>query len=183
LNADSQGDPAGPHLRLSQAQENDISQIRPREPREAATTESVQSARILVVDDIEGNRDLLSRRLRRKGYETESAVDGKHAIEMLGSRTFDLVMLDIMMPGIDGFEVLRWIRHRWSSIELPVIMQSARDERESMVDAFALGANDYVTKPIDFAVAEARVRTHLQLKRAQRCNDVTTSFGTSSVAM
>ena len=151
---------------VSEPASNTVSQIRVRE----ADPEPPPSRqpRILVVDDVEGNRDVLSRRLRRKGYQTQDAIDGHHAMELLSSESFDLVMLDIMMPGIDGIGVLRWIRARWTSFQLPVIMQSAKNERESIVLAFEMGANDYVTKPIDFSVAEARIRTHIELKQAHQ---------------
>jgi class 3 adenylate cyclase len=123
--------------------------------------------RILVVDDNEMNRDMLSRRLRRRGFAAEMAEDGQQALDMIASGGFDLILLDVMMPGIDGMEVLRRLRERFQPGELPIIMQTAKDQSEDVVGAFKLGANDYVTKPIDFPVVLARVRTHLQLKDAQ----------------
>ncbi|MBI2191493.1 MAG: EAL domain-containing protein [Planctomycetes bacterium] len=124
-------------------------------------------ASLLVVDDQEMNRDLLGRRLERNGYTVALAEDGQQALDRIAQGSFDLVLLDIMMPGIDGFEVLRRIRESHSPIRLPVIMVTARDESEDVVKALQGGANDYVTKPVDLLVALARIETHLALKRGE----------------
>jgi diguanylate cyclase (GGDEF)-like protein/PAS domain S-box-containing protein len=121
---------------------------------------------LLIVDDSEPNRDALSRRLALKGYLVTSAASGDEALEQAGRGTFDLILLDIEMPGISGLEVLRRLRDRHSQTELPVIMVTARTAGADIVEAFRLGANDYVTKPIDFPVALARIQTHLAHKRA-----------------
>ena len=119
---------------------------------------------LLVVDDNEMNRDLLSRRLERKGFRVLTAVDGMHALDLLAGSEIDLVLLDVMMPGITGLDVLRAVRENHSAVELPVIMVTAKDESSDIVEALELGANDYVTKPIDFPVVLARVQTQLRLK-------------------
>ena len=129
---------------------------------------SEDSGRLLVVDDNEDNRDMLSRRLARRGYAVAVAVDGAAALALLAAEAFDLVLLDVMMPGVDGFQVLTELRRTRSLAELPVIMATARDRNEDVVRALELGANDYVTKPLDFAVVHARVRTQLELQRARR---------------
>lgn len=121
---------------------------------------------ILVVDDNEMNRDMLARRLQRRGYHIAVAEDGQQALQMIAAQSFDLVLLDIMMPGISGLEVLRLLRERFSVTELPVIMATAKDQSEDIVTALKLGANDYVTKPLDFPVLLARTQTQLSLKRA-----------------
>ena len=121
---------------------------------------------VLVVDDDANNRDLLSRRLRRLGYEVELGHDGQHALGLIEDRSFDVILLDVMMPGLDGFEVLRIIRERFAATDLPVIMATAKDESGDVVHALGLGANDYVTKPLDFPVAVARIQTQIALKRA-----------------
>ncbi len=121
---------------------------------------------ILVVDDTEFNRDMLARRLTKQGMTVLTAETGEEALEILPKHTFDLILLDVMMPGIDGVEVLRRIRETHSPADLPVIMVTAKDASEDMVEAFKAGANDYVTKPIDFQVALARTRTQLALKQA-----------------
>jgi len=124
------------------------------------------TGRVLVVDDVETNRDLLARRLQRRGFEVHTAEDGAAALGLLSAGEYDLVLLDIMMPGLDGFEVLRRIRARSTATQLPVIMATAKDDREDIVRALELGANDYVTKPLDFPVVLARTRTQLALKRS-----------------
>jgi len=91
---------------------------------------------------------------------------GLTAIELIDKESFDLVLLDVMMPGMDGIETLKRIRSRNSASELPVIMVTAKSESTNIVDALELGANDYVTKPVDFAVALARVNTQISRKRA-----------------
>ncbi len=123
--------------------------------------------RLLVVDDNEMNRDMLSRRLKGKGYIVETAEDGQQALDMLGKDPFDLILLDIMMPGISGIDVLRAVRQTRSRADLPIIMATAKDQSDDIVEALKLGANDYVTKPIDFPVCLARVQSQLALKRAQ----------------
>lgn len=127
--------------------------------------------KLLVVDDNEANRDMLSRRLKRIGHTVEVAVDGKQALEMLEKQTFDLILLDIMMPEISGIEVLKILRQKHSVAELPIIMVTAKDQSEDIVESLSLGANDYVTKPIDFPVANARVQTQLSLKRLAELKD------------
>ncbi len=121
---------------------------------------------LLVVDDNEMNRDILSRRLTRLGYVVIVAENGQSALNKLLEHKFDLVLLDIEMPGIDGIAVLKLIRTTYSMSELPVIMVTARGESTDIVGALELGANDYIMKPLDLAVVPARVRTQLALKRA-----------------
>lgn len=122
---------------------------------------------ILVVDDNEMNRDILSRRLAKKGHALQVAEGGSQALEMIESSDFDLVLLDIMMPGIDGMEVLEKLRRQHGPNDLPVIMATAKSESTDIVDALKLGANDYVTKPFDFPVVLARVHTQLALKKSR----------------
>ena len=118
---------------------------------------------LLVVDDNGVNRDLLSRRLERKGFRVLTAIDGIQALDTIASTPVDLVLLDVMMPGITGLDVLRALREKRSPIDLPVIMVTAKDESTDIVQALELGANDYVTKPIDFPVVLARVQTQLRM--------------------
>jgi len=124
-------------------------------------------ARILVVDDNEMNRDMLSRRLLKRGHEVLGAEDGYRGLELIDREDFDIVLLDIMMPGIDGLEVLERIREGNPPEVLPVIMATAKDSSEDIVHALELGANDYVTKPFDFPVVLARIQTQLELKRSR----------------
>lgn len=120
--------------------------------------------RLLVVDDVADNRAILMRRLVRRGFEVVEAIGGQDALDKIAAESFDLVLLDIMMPDINGNEVLRRIRERFSEIELPVIMVTAKGLSDDVVESISLGANDYVTKPVDFAVALARIQSNLQRK-------------------
>lgn len=122
---------------------------------------------ILVVDDNEQNRDILARRLSHRGYIVHTEPDGTQALNVIATRTFDLVLLDVMMPGISGLEVLATLRKTFSAADLPIIMATALDSSQDVVEALRLGANDYVTKPLDMAVVLARVEAQLGLKRAR----------------
>jgi len=121
---------------------------------------------LLVVDDNELNRDALSRHLRRQGYLVTVAADGHAALALIAAEPYDVVLLDVEMPGMSGLEVLTRLRAAHSDTELPVIMVTARSQGPDIVEAFQLGANDYVTKPIDVPVALARIATHVSRKWA-----------------
>lgn len=121
---------------------------------------------ILIVDDIEENQELLKRRLERKGYAAIVAESGQCALDTIAKGGVDLVLLDIMMPGMSGLETLERLRRDTNRGSLPVIMVSAKSESEDVVKALERGANDYISKPIDFPVAFARIETHLHLKHA-----------------
>ena len=116
-----------------------------------------KNARVLVVDDNEMNRDILARRLTRIGLNVDTAEDGNSGLDKILTGEYNLIMLDIMMPDIDGIEVLKRTREFFSKTELPVIMATAKDEGADLAEALSLGANDYVTKPLDFQVVRARV--------------------------
>ena len=125
--------------------------------------------RVLLVDDNEDNRDMLSRRLTRRGYQSVVVDSGEAALDYIqNNRNLGLVLLDIMMPGIDGIETLKRIRQTYSRNQLPVLMVTAKAQSDDMVRAFELGANDYITKPIDFAVTLARVETQLAIVKATK---------------
>lgn len=119
---------------------------------------------VLVVDDNEMNCEMLQLRLEHRGYSVVSVLDGYRALDLISNTDFDVVILDIMMPEISGVDVLRQIRAQHSMTDLPVIMATAKDQSEDVVQALELGANDYVTKPIDFSVLCARIRTQLALR-------------------
>ncbi len=136
-----------------------------RPPPEPLVPSSVS---LLVVDDNELNRDMLSRRLGARGFDVEVAEDGHSALARLDAREFDLVLLDVMMPGLTGIDVLKKVRERVSESDLPIVMATARDATEDVVEALHLGANDYVTKPLDFAVVLARVEAQLTLRRQKQ---------------
>ena len=128
---------------------------------------TVSQGSLLVVDDDAMNRDMLSRRLARHGYTVAVAEDGEQALKMIEGQKFDLVLLDIMMPGVSGLQVLEILRQRYPMADLPVIMATAKDESSDIVEALKRGANDYVTKPLDFPVVLARTESQLALKRAR----------------
>ncbi len=122
---------------------------------------------ILLVDDKPDNLRILSEMLRQDGYGTRSALSGESALTAALMQPPDLVLLDIMMPGMDGFEVCRRMRAEESLAHVPVIFLSALGETENKIEAFAAGGVDYVTKPFHIDEVRARVRTHLELHRLQ----------------
>ena len=124
-------------------------------------------ARILIVDDHEDNIELLRARLAARGYAIESAMDGEQAIAAVAKSPPDLILLDVMMPRIDGFEVVRRLKADKSLPFIPIILQTALDSTEHKVEGLDAGADDYITKPINFAELEARVKSMLRIKRLQ----------------
>jgi diguanylate cyclase (GGDEF)-like protein len=124
--------------------------------------------RLLVVDDVANNRDVLGRLFRRRGYEVVEAATGCAALELITKQHFNAVLLDVVMPEMDGLEVLRRIRAIHSTAILPVIMVTAMAESKDVVQALELGANDYITKPIDVGITFARVQNHIARQQAER---------------
>jgi len=118
-------------------------------------------ARILIVDDNEYNAEVLSRRLQRRGYDIDSVGDGPAALDAINHHEYDLVLLDIMMPGMSGMDVLSEARKTFTKTTLPIIMVTSKGESEDVVDALEQGANDYIVKPVDFPVALARIETQI----------------------
>lgn len=131
---------------------------------ETTKPESGKDHTLLIVDDNEMNRQLMSLQFKRAGYNVVTAKDGYEALELIESTPFDIVLLDIMMPGINGLQVLEEIRKHRTLINLPVIMVTADDLEESIITSLQLGANDYLTKPLNLPVAMARIKTQLRLK-------------------
>ena len=125
-----------------------------------------EAGSILVVDDSRLIRKMLSSKLKENLYDVKAAEDGQEALELIGKGAFDIVLLDIVMPDTSGIEVLEAIRKTHSMTELPVIMVTAQDETEEIVNTLSLGANDYITKPVDMPVVLARIKTQLTLKRS-----------------
>lgn len=122
---------------------------------------------ILVVEDEKRIRELESNSLKNEGYTVTDAKNGVQALELIKGNSFDLVLLDIIMPDIDGIKILKTIRQEYSMAELPVIMVTAMDKRGDIVKGLDLGACDYVTKPIDIPVLLARIRTQMARKQAE----------------
>ncbi|MBA2506834.1 MAG: response regulator transcription factor [Thermoleophilaceae bacterium] len=125
-----------------------------------------QPPRILLVDDEQSVQKLLTYPLKKEGYEVVEALDGKQALDRFSDDSFDLVVLDVMMPRVDGFEVCRQLRARSS---VPIIMLTAKAEEFDKVLGLELGADDYITKP--FSVREFRSRVRAVLRRAERVRE------------
>ena len=131
----------------------------------AATTSD--TGRILVVDDHALNSELLAVHLERLGYRVTSTGSGPAALAAIAAEPPDLVLMDVLMPGMSGLEVLRRLRAEAAWADLPVILVSGLGETEDIVEGLRLGANDYVTKPINLPILQARLATHAALKRAR----------------
>jgi diguanylate cyclase (GGDEF)-like protein len=127
-----------------------------------------EPGKLLLVDDDANNLDLLSRRLARHGYSVEVAGDGPSALEKINRCEYDLVLLDQMMPGMSGLDLLRLLRATHTASELPIIMVTADDQSQTVVDALGEGANDYVVKPVDMPVITARIESQLSRSKADR---------------
>lgn len=125
----------------------------------------VQPAHILIVDDQEDNRSVLERRLRRQGHTVESAAGGLSALDMLGRESFDLVLLDVLMPDLDGLAVLERMKADPATRDIPVIMISALDDVASVVRCIERGAEDHLPKPFDPVLLRARISACLEKKR------------------
>ncbi len=130
--------------------------------------------RVLVVDDNASTLDLLSRRLRRDGHEVTSCDNGEGALELLDDAGYDLVLLDLLMPGLSGIEVLRRIKASPATAGLPVIIVSALDEVESACHCIEAGADDYLTKPINPVLLRARMTASLERKFLRDRDEATT---------
>jgi sigma-B regulation protein RsbU (phosphoserine phosphatase) len=119
---------------------------------------------ILVADDNESNRDMLTRRLHRQGMKVETATDGRQTLELARNQPFDVVLLDTMMPGLDGFSVLQQLKTDPQTRHIPVIMISAVDELESVIRCIEAGAEDYLPKPFNPILLRARISACLEKK-------------------
>ncbi|WP_017658530.1 adenylate/guanylate cyclase domain-containing protein [Baaleninema simplex] len=126
---------------------------------------SLENASVLVVDDNEANRDLLRRRLKRQGYRVTVAEDGFRALELMREQPFDLVLLDIMMPRMNGYQVLEQVKADSDLRDIPVLVISALDDLDSVVKCIELGAEDYLPKPFNPILLKARIGACLEKKR------------------
>jgi sigma-B regulation protein RsbU (phosphoserine phosphatase) len=137
--------------------------VEPASP-DTLATEGPRGGLILVVDDNEMNRDMLSRRLQRQGHQVEIATNGREALALLTAQKFDLLLLDIMMPEMNGYEVLAHVKADLTLRHIPVIMITAVDEIESVVRCIELGADDYLPKPFNPILLKARINASLEKK-------------------
>jgi len=125
------------------------------------------NAKVLIVDDVPANLNVLYNALESEGYKILAAPNGEVALKNAQRTTPELILLDIMMPGIDGFETCRRLKADESTADIPIIFITARSETESIVEGFQIGGVDYIIKPFQHEEVRARVRTHLMIKRLQ----------------
>ncbi len=162
---------------LALLEENFTAEPERAAPRAAATDASTEGTvlmhpyivpgRLLVVDDDAANRDVLSRRLRRQGHDVSTAGNGRDTLRLMRETAFDAVLLDIMMPDMDGYEVLGHIKADERLQHIPVIMVSALSEVQSVVRCIEAGAEDYLTKPFNPVLLRARIGASLEKKRGR----------------
>ena len=131
----------------------------------------MSSSRILVVDDTPANLQALAATLKEKGFQISVATNGKQALEAVGRVRPDLILLDVMMPEMDGFEACRKLKSSKATCDIPIIFLTARAETEDIVKGFELGAVDYVPKPFNAPELLARVNTHLTMEPVHRENE------------
>lgn len=130
----------------------------------------MKGKQILIIDDDKVATEPFARRLEKRGFSVALLHDSNNALETIAEKRPDLVLLDIMMPGLSGIDVLKAVRQTQLAIELPVVMMTARDESSDITECLKLGANDYLTKPVDIEVALARINTQLTLIDLNRAN-------------
>ncbi|MFH2064544.1 MAG: response regulator [Pseudomonadota bacterium] len=124
--------------------------------------------KILIVDDIAKNIQVLGNLLRMEGYAVSYAVSGVQALSILEEELFDLILLDVMMPNMNGFQLCSMIKKETKWKEIPIIFLTAKAQLEDVIEGFQAGAVDYVTKPFNSKELLARVRTHLELKAVKK---------------
>lgn len=134
---------------------------------------SSDPARILIVDDDENTLEILRRWLNKEGYATTTAEDGQHCLDILEKEDFDIVLLDVMMPGVDGLQVCERMREnpRWRTT--PVVLLTAKDDMETRTRGMALGVSEYLTKPINKQELFARLRAQAHTRELDRRMDRT----------
>ncbi len=122
---------------------------------------------VLIVEDNQRNIKILGSILDSSGYDTAVALNGEEALRFIGKETPDLILLDIVMPGIDGYEVCRSLKKNSQTMDIPVIFLTAKREIDDLVKAFEAGGVDYITKPYNSTELLMRVKTHMDLKKAR----------------
>lgn len=132
---------------------------------------STQSSKVLIVDDEPKNIQVLANTLSREGYQIEYATNGDDAIDWVKNGHFDLILLDIMMPEIDGFQTCEQIKNNEESGDIPIIFLTAKTDKESIVKGFKSGGTDYITKPFNEEELLARVNTHIKLQKSKNAID------------
>jgi DNA-binding response OmpR family regulator len=144
----------------------ELAPVNPADDSVCGHISSRSKPRLLVVDDNVDNRIILSRLFQRRNFEVVEADCGMTALELIAASSFDAILLHVRMPDMSGLDVLRTIRSIHSPDGLPVIMVTGNNQNSDIVEALELGANDYVSKPVAFAVALARVKAQVERRRA-----------------
>jgi len=139
--------------------------VEPVAPRALPEVAQALTGRLLIVEDDDANRDLLRRRLEREGHQVQEAGNGMQALQELNAGVYDLMLLDVIMPEMDGYELLARLKQNPALRDLPVVMISALDETQSMVRCIEMGAEDYLAKPFDPVLLRARIGASLEKKR------------------
>ena len=121
--------------------------------------------KILIVDDVSKNIQMLGNILSHKKYQIAYAQNGEQALDICNHQTFDLILLDIMMPGLDGYQVCERLKSNPKTKEIPIIFLTAKTDMDSIIKGFEIGGNDYITKPFNAAELIARVNNHLLINR------------------
>jgi len=132
------------------------------------TTKKEESTHILIVDDAPENIRLLGTVLQQEGYKINGAKEGLQALKIAAKVIPDLILLDVMMPEVDGFEICQRLKGNPATKDIPIIFLTAKDQLEDMVRGFQVGAADYITKPFNTLELLVRIRTHLKLKKAEK---------------
>ncbi|AUX45476.1 uncharacterized protein SOCE26_069670 [Sorangium cellulosum] len=157
--------PKGPWLTLPLGEEE------PSPPPLSRARAGHLGGRLLVVDDHSVNRDMLRSCLERRGYEVHEAPGGRSALQLIRENDFDLILLDLVMPDLNGLEVLDKLRAEGRLGLAPVVLLSASDKLGDVARGIECGAEDYVTKPFNMVLLHARIRACLELKRLRRCEE------------
>ncbi len=133
--------------------------------------------RVLIVEDEKDIRELLEHYLKREGFETQAAGDGESGLRKVKQEKFDLVLLDLMLPGMDGLELCRSLRSQPQTAAIPIIMVTAKGEESDRVVGLELGADDYITKPFSPREVVARVKALLRRVEQPKSRDMKTTYG------
>lgn len=147
------------------AAEEAISAVRPFVSEQPSERSEEVHGNLLVVDDNDINREVLARRMERQGHQVKVAVNGRQALELVAASRFDLILLDVIMPEMNGYQVLEFLKSEPDLRDIPVIMISALDELDSAVRCIEMGAEDYLTKPFNPVLLQARIGACLEKKR------------------
>lgn len=143
----------------------------------------MSKAAVLIVDDEEDIREVMQYNLRREGYAVTAAATGEQALELLRRSKPDVVLLDLMLPGVDGLDICRRIKSAPETAHITVIMLTARAEEADMVTGLELGADDYITKPFSPRVVAARIKAALRRREAPALNAEVLDFGRLTIHM